>query len=210
MYKFVAQRLRCSLGLCASMHGRCPWRSLYSVALSATYTVSVLDGHSPPLFRLRVLKGVIWVTFGHFGTLRDETFAGWASTVTVCPRVFPSLAIACHLLPLYRQGCCISLHGGLLSMFHGRLPSPWAVSHGDLSSIYVGWSGCLGVTIPLCPAVGLSAAGVGDSAGPPPSFLKWNLRHLLVMCRNLLFLPQSNHWRSWNELCWFYVWWLGS
>ena len=46
------------------------------------------------------------------------------------------------------------------------------------------------------------------SAGPPPSFLKWNLRHLLVTCRNLLVLPRSNCRRSWNELCRFAVWYL--
>ena len=43
------------------------------------------------------------------------------------------------------------------------------------------------------------------SAGPLSSFLKRNLRHLLVTCCNLLSLPQSNRQRSWNELCQFYV-----
>ena len=163
MYRFVAQRLRYSSRLCASTR---------LVSLSVTLlddsvghrTVSVLDGHSPPLSRLRVLKGVKFVTFGHFGLLRDETFAGWDVAVMLCLRIFPSLAVACRLLPLYRQGCCISLHGRLPSMFHGRLPSAWAVSHGDLSSIYVGWSGCP-------TAVGLSAAGVGTL---PVLLLLWN------------------------------------
>ena len=51
-----------------------------------------------------------------------------------------------------------------------------------------------------------AVCGLGRiSASPPLSFLKWNLRHLLVPCHFSFSLPWPNCWRSWNDLCWFYV-----
>ena len=41
------------------------------------------------------------------------------------------------------------------------------------------------------------------SAGHPPSFLKRNLRHFLVLCHFLFSLPWPNRRGSWNELCRF-------
>ena len=168
------------------------------------YMVSVLDGHSPPLFRLRVLKWVISVTFGLFGL-------SWWN--------------------IHRMGCCCKSFALNLSLSGHCLPSLASVAQGTL--YFVPWWTLLCVpwwTFFYCGSLpcrsllylwGMiwtsgghhsslsiscwAVCGWGRiSAGPSP-FLKQNLRHLLVLCHHLFFLPWSNHQRSWNELYQFYV-----
>ena len=75
--------------------------------------------------------------FWHFGLFHDEMFAGWASAMSLSSNL--SLSGHCLLsVTSVAWGCSVLLHGGLPSMFHGGLSSAVVVSHGDLSSIYVG------------------------------------------------------------------------
>ena len=83
--------------------------------------------------------------------------------------LWPFLAVCCLCSS---GGRYVLLHGGLPSMFHDGLSSTVVVSHGDLSSIYVGWSGGHHFSSTGCWAV----CGWGRiSAGPPLFFSEMKL-----------------------------------
>ena len=108
----------------------------------------------------------------------------WQFGFKSCP-LWPLLAV-CHLSSLGDTLFCSMVD--FSSMFHGGLSSTVVVSHGDLSSIYGGWSGNLGGHHSSLSAGCWAVCSWGRiSASPPPSFLKRNLRHLLVPCVTIHF-----------------------
>ena len=160
MYTFIAQWLWYSSRLCASTRSVSLKVTLISGSVSH-YMVSVLDGHSPPLFWLRVLKWVISVTFGHFGLFCDEMF--WlgvcrdslASNLSLSGRCLPSVASVARGMLCFAPWWT-SLYVPWWTLFYcGSLP--WR------SLLYLcGMIWMSGGHHSSLPAVGLSAAGVGS------------------------------------------------
>ena len=99
MYKFVAQWLWYSSRLCASTRSVSLNGRFTQWLCRPPYTVSVLDGHSPPLSRLRVLK---WVKFESLlGVLASSTMKHsldgrlpWHFVLGSFP-LWPLLAVCC-------------------------------------------------------------------------------------------------------------------
>ena len=166
-----------------------------------------------------VLKGVISVTFGFFWPLSQwNVLKGGCCHDSLASNLSLSGWCLPLSLPLYLRGHSILFHGGISSMFHGGLSSTVVVSHGDLSSIYGGWSGCLEVTIPFCLHRLLGCLQLGwDLAGASVA-LGWSASAFSEMKRETSFstmsyfiflaLTQSSKVLKWTLLVLYLISWV--
>ena len=177
------------------------------------YTVGIPEGHSLSLFQPGVLKGVISVTFELFWPLLC-----WNVLKRGCHHKRLALNLS-HFWPCWMPSLTSVAWGTFYSVPWWTLLycAPWwtllyCVPWWSLLCLWrTFWmpgghccslsTGCWA----LCSWGRISLVSVSLPVGPSPSFLKWNLKHLLVLCHISFSLPWPNHQRSWNELYLFCI-----